>query len=136
MRVMVDANVLLSAIVFRSANMLRVIEYASAGGNELVLSSWLLGEARRVVARKWPDRAGSLEALLLAMRYELVQTPPDDEIEWGLFEIRDPMDYPVLYSAVFADVDVFVTGDRDFAGVDVGKPAVLTPVDYVRAFRL
>ena len=134
MRVMVDANVLLSAIVFRSANMMRVTEHASSGGNELVLSSWVLGEVRRVVAKKWPKRASSLEALLLAMRYELVQTPPVDEIEWGLFEIRDPMDYPVLYSAVFTDVDVFVTGDRDFASVDVGKPAVLTPVDCVRAF--
>ena len=134
MRVMIDANVLLSAIVFRSANMLRVIEHASSGDNELVISSWVLGEVRRVVAKKWPGRASSLEALLLAMRYELVQTPPDDEIEWGLFEIRAPMDYPVLYSAVFSDVDVFVTGDRDFAGVDVGQPTVLTPVDYVRAF--
>lgn len=114
--------------------MLRVIEHASSCDNELVISSWVLGEVRRVVAKKWPGRASSLEALLLAMRYELVQTPPDDEIEWGLFEIRDPMDYPVLYSAVFSDVDVFVTGDRDFAGVDVGKPTVLTPVDYVRAF--
>lgn len=134
MRVMVDANVLLSALVLRSQNALRVIEHASSDGNELVLSTWVLGEVRRVVALKWPSRTQSLESLLLAMRYELVVTPPDDEIEWGLFEIRDPMDYPVLYSAVFADVDVFVTGDRDFAGVDVGSPAVLTPVDYVRAF--
>lgn len=134
MRIMVDANVLLSAIIFRSPNALRVIEHASSDDNELTLSSWVIGEVRRVVAKKWPKRAGSLEALLLAMRYELVQTPPNDEIEWGLFEIRDPMDYPVLYSAVFADVDVFITGDRDFAGVDVGKPAVLTPIDYVRAF--
>ena len=50
MRVMADANVRLSAIVFRSANMLRVIEHASSGGNELVLSSWVLGEVRRVVS--------------------------------------------------------------------------------------
>lgn len=135
MRVMVDANVLLSAVVFRSENTLRVLEHASSRGNTLVLSTWVIGEARRVTARKWPKRAGSVEALLLSMSYELVETPSDDEIEWGLFDIRDPMDYPVLYSAVFADVDVFVTGDRDFFGVDVGKPAVLSPIDYVRAFR-
>lgn len=134
MRVMVDANVILSAVVFGSPNMLRIIEHASSEGNELVLSTWVLGEVRKVVAKKWPNRTGSIETLMLALRYELVQTPPNDEIEWGLFDIRDPMDYPVLYSAVFADVDVFVTGDRDFLGVDVGKPAILTPADYVRTF--
>ena len=89
-----------------------------------MLSSWVPGEAQRVVAEKWPGRAHSLEALLLAMRYELVQTPPDDEIEWGLFEIRDPMDYTALYSAAFAGVDVLAIRDRGFGGVDVGKPAV------------
>lgn len=134
MRVMVDANVLLSALVFRSANMLRVIEHASSGDNVLALSTWVIGEVRRVVSRKWPSRTASLEALLLAIRYELVQTPPNDEIEWGLFEIRNPMDYPVLYSAVFADIDVFVTDDRDFEGIDVGKPAILSSIDYIRTF--
>jgi predicted nucleic acid-binding protein len=38
-----------------------------------------------------------------------------------LFEIRDMMDYPVLYTAIIEDVDVLVTGDKDFADVEVEK---------------
>lgn len=52
MRVMVDANVLLSAVVFRSANMLRVLDHASSGGNEFLISSWVIGEVREVTRRK------------------------------------------------------------------------------------
>ena len=134
MRVMVDANVLLSALIFNSPNIARVIGHASSQGNTLVLSTYVLNEARRVVTNKWPSRISSLDSLIRSMQYELVLTPSENEIEWGLFDIRDPKDYPVLYSAVFADVDIFVTGDHDFQGIDVGRPVVLTPIDYVRAF--
>lgn len=134
MRVMVDANVLLSAIVFRSTNMLRVLEHASSAGNELLISSWVIDEVRAVTQRKWPKRLSSVDALLLAMRYEHVVTPPVDEMEAGLFEIRDPMDYPVLYSAVIGDADVFVTGDRDFEDVRIGRPQILSPAAYLRRF--
>lgn len=134
MRVMVDANVLLSAVVFRSANMLRVLEHASSEENELLISSWVVDEVRAVTQRKWPKRLASIDALLRAMHYEHVATPPANEMTMGLFEIRDPMDYPVLYSAVIGDADVFVTGDRDFEDVRLGKPRILSPAEYVRRY--
>ena len=134
MRVMVDANVLLSAVVFRSANMLHVLEHASSEGNELLVSSWVIDEVRSVTLRKWPKRLASIDALLLAMRYEHVVTPPVDEMEADLFEIRDPMDYPILYSAVIGDADVFVTGDRDFEDVRIGKPEIMSPAECVRRY--
>lgn len=53
MRVMIDTNVMLSAIIFRSANAVRTIELASGRDHELVLSTFTIDEAREVVARKW-----------------------------------------------------------------------------------
>ncbi len=47
-----------------------------------------------------------------------------------LFEIRDKMDYPVLYTAIIEDVDILITGDKDFAKVDVEKPEILTPAEF------
>ena len=38
------------------------------------------------------------------------------------FSIRVPDDYPVLCTAVTEDVDVLITGDKDFNDVDVEKP--------------
>lgn len=54
MRMMVDANVLLSALALRSQNALRVIEHASSGGEALVLSTWVLGEVRIVGSSHLP----------------------------------------------------------------------------------
>jgi hypothetical protein len=60
--------------------------------------------------------------LLSQLPYELAYTP--EHPKPGLFEIRDEKDYPVLYSAITEDVDVFITGDRDFDGLDLEKPEI------------
>ena len=97
MRVMLDTNILISVFIFKSRTLDKVVEVASAPGNRLVLSTFVIDEARAVVARKWPDRAIDLEIYLALLDHDTVVTPntPDP----GLFEIRDPKDYPVLYSA-------------------------------------
>lgn len=67
---------------------------------------------------------------MLQLSFETVVTPliPNP----GLFEIRDPNDYPVLYSAVIGAADVFVTGDKDFTNVDIETPLIMTPAEFVR----
>ena len=52
----------------------------------------------------------------------------------GLFSIRDPKDFPVLYSAVLGDADVLLTGDADFRGTGLERPEVLTPAEYVSKY--
>lgn len=48
--------------------------------------------------------------------------------------IRDPMDYPVVYSALLGSVDVLVTGDKDFGGLGLESPVVVTPAGYVEEY--
>ena len=66
------------------------------------------------------------------MSYEMVFTPR--QMDRGLFEIRDEKDYPVLYTAMTNGVDVLVTGDRDFAAVDVDVPQIMTPGQFAEAY--
>ena len=132
MRVMIDTNVLLSAIVFQSANAVSVIRATTQGTHELMLSTFTIDEARAVVARKWPQRVAALEEYLLQLSFETVVTPLTPKP--GLFEIRDPNDYPVLYSAIIGAADIFVTGDKDFIDVDVETPLIVTPAEFVRFF--
>ena len=94
----------------------------------LVLSTYVVDELREAVARKWPERSRAVEEFLQALSYEIVLTPAD--VEQGLFGIRDPKDYPVLYSAMLADADVLVTGDKDFGDVEVSRPEILAPGEY------
>ena len=42
-------------------------------------------------------------------------------LESGLFDIRDIKDYPVLYTAIIEDIDILVTGDKDFSDIDIER---------------
>jgi hypothetical protein len=65
--------------------------------------------------------------------YELIYTPKQPKPK--LFEIRDEKDYPVLYSAITEDVDVFITGDRDFDGLGLKKPEIISPAGFLEKYR-
>ena len=66
------------------------------------------------------------------MSYELVYTPA--EMKAGLFEIRDEKDYPVLYTAIVEDVDILITGDKDFSEIAMARPEILTPAAFTERY--
>lgn len=100
--------------------------------HQLVLSSYIVEELKNVIKRKFPGKAGVVDTLLAKMNYEYVYTP--DILDETLFEIRDAKDYPVLYTAIMEDVDIFVTGDNDFIDIDIDKPEILTPAEFVERY--
>ena len=55
-------------------------------------------------------------------------------METGLFEIRDLNDYPILYTAIKENIDILITGDRDFADVIIKKPLILTPAEFIAKY--
>ncbi len=128
---MVDTNVLISLLVFSSKKMNQMMECIFME-HQLVLSSYIVEELKDVVRRKFPDKVGVVDTLLAKMNYEYVYTP--DTLDEMLFEIRDVKDYPVLYTAILEDVDILVTGDSDFEDVDVEKPEILTPAEFVERY--
>lgn len=128
MRIMLDTNVLVSLLLFPNARMNAMMERIFAE-HRLVLSSFVVDELKEVVRRKFPERTKIVDTLLLKMSYDLVYTP--DEMDGNLFSIRDAKDYPVLYTAIIDDVDILVTGDKDFASVEIEKPEITTPAEFM-----
>ncbi len=128
---MVDTNVLISLLVFSSKKMNQMMECIFTE-HQLVLSSYIVGELKDVVRRKFAGKAGVVDTLLAKMNYEYVYTP--DILDETLFEIRDVKDYPVLYTAILEDVDILVTGDSDFSDVNVEKPEILTPAAFLERY--
>jgi putative PIN family toxin of toxin-antitoxin system len=131
MRVMLDTNVLISVFVFRSSHINAIISKI-VDNYRLVLSSFVIEELTEVVKRKFPDKINSLDIFLTALSYELSYTPRN--IRKDLFQIRDETDYPVLYSAIIEDVDILVTGDKDFKDVLIDKPVIMTPSEFVESY--
>ena len=128
MRVMLDTNILISAGLFAgryASNLtLRIADEFS-----VILSSQILAELNTVVELKFPDKKLALEKFLMQLSYETVYTPAG--IDENLYpKIRDKKDYPILASAIIANVDVFITGDKDFGGLDLERPEVLTISEF------
>ena len=132
MRVMLDTNILVSMIIFPNQLFLDMLA-AITKHHKLVLSSYVLNELYDVVMRKFPKRQAALKKCLAAIPYEMFVTPQDMDL--GLFEIRDAMDYPVLYSAIVSKSDVLITGDKDILTVEhIDHPEILTARDFVAKF--
>jgi len=131
MRVMLDTNVLVSAIIFPNAEMDSLIRKAALE-HQLVLSSCIIDELLAVTRRKFPTKIKDVDRFLARIPFELVYTP--SEPEPGSFSIRDKTDYPILYSAITEDVDLFVTGDSDFDDVEIEKPEIVTPTEFLENY--
>ena len=131
MRVMIDTNVLLSALLFPGPRMTKLM-YNVTTKYHLVLSSYIIDELMDVIRRKFPGKVEIIDLLLSQLPYELVYTPMKPK--QGLFEIRDIKDYPVLYSAITEDVDVFIKGDSDFDEIDLERPEIITPAGFLEKY--
>lgn len=131
MRVMLDTNVLISVLLFPGTRMDSMMECIFTK-HQLVLSSYVVDELKSVVKRKFPKRELAINKLLMMMSFEYVYTP--NEIERGIFAIRDIKDYPVLYTAMIEDIDILITGDKDFSDIDIEKPEILSPTEFMEKY--
>lgn len=131
MRIMIDTNVLISAVLFPSKKISSVIEYI-AEKHTLVLCSYIIDEFNEVVERKFPSKKKQADKMLSHMMFELVYTP--QILDKNLFQIRDAADYPVLYTAIAEGVDILITGDKDFSSTDVEAPKILTPTAFIEEY--
>jgi len=133
MRVMLDTNVLISAAVLSSPYMLELLDVL-ADGHAIVLSIYVVDELKRVTKQKFPGKSEMLETFLRELPFELTYTP--EKIDPSKYpDIRDLKDLPILATAISEDVDVLLSGDGDFAPLDMERPKVLTPREFMEKYR-
>jgi predicted nucleic acid-binding protein len=60
---------------------------------------------------------------------QIVDTPERPVKEEKL--IRDMMDRPILRSTIVSDVDIILTGDKDFLESGIDRPRMMTPSDFM-----
>jgi putative PIN family toxin of toxin-antitoxin system len=110
-RVFLDTNVLFSGLRAPGGNPRRIIQWATEGAVQAVVSQVVLVELARNLRRKAPHLMRDLEQFLTATTLEVAPEAPDEEIaRW-----RDAglgTDAPIVAAAVLAEVDYFCTGDR------------------------
>lgn len=135
-RVFLDTNVLFSGLRTPGGNPRRIIQWATEGAVQAVVSQVVLVELARNLRRKAPHLMRDLEQFLTATTLEVAPEAPDEEIaRW-----RDAglgTDAPIVAAAVLAEVDYFCTGDRRLLGkVSLMERAgfrVVTPGELLEA---
>lgn len=134
MRIMLDTNVLISVAVFKSRHLSDMLGWI-CHAHQLVLSAYVVDECYEVVRRKKADLVPALGRFFEAIPFEMVHTPKVLP-KHGWFTIRDEADEKVLYSAISSDVDVLITGDKDFDDIVVEKPVIVTPRQFMEKYML
>ena len=131
MKVLIDTNILISAALNPSGTPYRAFLKAVTYPNKGVICDQNIEELRRIFNRKFPSKIYLLDHFLsmalLAM--ELVVTPVDERSEES--QIRDVADRPILRAALAANVDVLLTGDKDFLESGLNNPKILTAAEFV-----
>lgn len=129
MRIMLDTNIIISIVVFNSHNLKDMLTNICIN-HQLVLCSYIIDELNEVVEKKFPEKQQVLDNLLLKIPYEIEYTPKNIPDKKEL-EIRDENDKAILYSAIIANVDIFITGDKDFDNVDIEKPEIMSASEFL-----
>lgn len=77
----------------------------------------------------------ALENFLKDITYDSITTPEKIDARKSPY-IRDVQDLPILVSAIMADVDILITGDKDFNDIKMNKPIIFTPAQYYEQFAI
>lgn len=132
MRVFLDTNVLVSGFATRglSADVIRLL----LTEHDLLTSEIVLSETRRVLHEKLgvpAERVNEIEGLL--RRYHVEPTPKVN----SPVEVRDPDDELVLASAIAAEAEILITGDKDLLDVanQVEALRIMTPRTFWESVR-
>jgi len=133
-RVVLDTNVVLSALVFGSGPAARLRAGWQARRLVPLASRATAAELLRVLAYPKFGLSAGEQAELLADFMPWVEAVRIPEPPPAAPRCRDPHDVPFLHLALAGRARVLVTGDRDLLALD-GAPG-LCPVLGVDAFRL
>jgi len=110
-RVFLDTNVLFSGLRTPGGKPHRILEAATTGDIQAVVSGGVLVELLRNMRRKAPAMLAGLELFLRSTPLEIVPEPsPQDTAPWSQAGLGT--DAPIVAAAVLAEVDYFCTGDR------------------------
>lgn len=128
MKVMLDTNIIISAFVFKSEKLNGLINKLSKE-HTIIICSYVIKELQELIDTKFKVSQYELDEFLNNFSFDLVYSPTN--VENKLVEIRDKNDYIILHTAIIEDVDILITGDKDFKGLNIEKPEIMTASEFL-----
>ena len=88
------------------------------GEFQLVLSPYVIRQARRNLSKRFPVYLARFEAFLFQANFELAPDQTAEEIAQHKGLVRDESDLPIVLAAIEAGVDYLVSEDKDLTDRD------------------
>lgn len=100
MKVMLDTNIIISAVLFPYGRAAQAFLKSLSYPYEPIVCDYVLNELRRKFDEKFPDKASNLDEFLqmVLLFIEVVPTPTLELLQER--QIRDPKDLPILRAAL------------------------------------
>ncbi|HMU55398.1 MAG TPA: putative toxin-antitoxin system toxin component, PIN family [Nitrospira sp.] len=120
MRVFLDTNVLVSGFATRGlcADVVRLV----LAEHELIVGEVVIEELQRILRQKIELPSDQIQEILAFLENQTVQSRPKSA---SSIPVRDHDDQWVLASALAAEADVLVTGDKDLLDVAQGVAGLI-----------
>ena len=131
MKILIDTNVLVSAALFPGSVPYQAYMKAVGTPFNALICDQNIKEFKRVFDLKFPHKVDVVDRFLsfAMVTVEVVSTP--SSVALNEEKIRDIMDRPIFRAAVNFNVDIILTGDRDFLEAKIEKPKCLTPAEFL-----
>ena len=131
MKIMIDTNVLISAILFPNGKAAQALIKAQTPPCKPYVCDYILDELQRKFKEKFPDNTIELEEFLFnALKtIKVVNTPKSSIEEESL--IRDIKDRPILRATKKSKIEYLLTGDKDFLEANIDNPKVISVVELI-----
>ena len=113
LRIFLDTSVVFSAVLSPTGGARKLFHLAEAGLLRLIVGPTVLREADEVVRRKVPASLSLLAQLLDAGRVETSSASAPEQLELAQRFVEYAPDAHVLLEAICAEVDWFVTHDKE-----------------------
>ena len=130
MRIMLDANVLFSAIHLPKSIIANIVDYIKAN-HTIVLCEYIVNETLFAFSDKFHnhrEKMLNLNTYFIDLTFESHILRELEHSEYP--NIRDIKDLPVLIAAIESGVDILITGDLDFDDVKIDKPRIMKPRQF------
>lgn len=130
MKVLIDTNILISAILRPEGTAARALMRA-LDGHEVYFSSYTIYELQDVIARKFPVHIQGVTHLASRLRQFGNIVDMTVMVYEQEHQIRDPDDRLIFRAARDARVDILLTGDKDLIDSGIKHPKILSPAEFM-----
>jgi putative PIN family toxin of toxin-antitoxin system len=132
MKVMFDTNILISAVFSNQGNPYKAIELAENLRHCICICSEIECEAKEKFELKWPELLSDFEKFFEKAAFVVLPTPVQENSSET--SLRDIDDRPIYRAALAAQIDYFVTGDKDFLEFEESEVEITSAAKFLELF--